>query len=148
MAITLADVDGIAAKNSLNKQIQRQLLLKIKWFIQYYNSPPNNNPLYDELVLANRTDYIAAKDLVDVLLELDDPRLPSYFGVNNVGEYVGGVVGRASNYPGMSKPSARIAAPDALNVLIDLVEVEFLRAEAKERGYNILVLLRNITTMP
>jgi hypothetical protein len=23
---------------------------------------------------------------------LDDPRLPSYFGVNNVGEYVGGVV--------------------------------------------------------
>jgi hypothetical protein len=50
-------------------------------FIQYYNSP--NNPLYDELVLANRTDYIAAKDLVDVLLELDDPRLPSYFGVNN-----------------------------------------------------------------
>jgi hypothetical protein len=37
----------------------------------------------------------------------------------------------------MSKPSARIAAPDALNVLIDLVEVEFLRAEAKERGYNI-----------
>jgi hypothetical protein len=36
----------------------------------------------------------------------------------------------------MSKPSARIAAPDALNVL-DLVEVEFLRAEAKERGYNI-----------
>jgi hypothetical protein len=39
-----------------------------------------------------------------MLLELDDPRLPSYFGVNNVGEYVGGVVGRASNYPGMSKP--------------------------------------------
>jgi hypothetical protein len=45
------------------------------------------------------------------------------------------------------KPSAR-NAPDALNVLIDLVEVEFLRAEAKERGYNILVLLKNITTMP
>jgi hypothetical protein len=29
-----------------------------------------------------------------------------------------------------SKPSARIAAPDAPDVLIDLVEVEFLRAEA------------------
>jgi hypothetical protein len=27
----------------------------------------------------------------------------------------------------------------------DLVEVEFLRAEAKERGYNIPVLLKNIT---
>jgi hypothetical protein len=85
-------------ENSLNKQIQRQLLLKIKWHLFNTTIPPNNNPLYDELVLANRTDYIAAKDLVDVLLELDDPRLPSYFGVNNVGEYVGGVVGRASNY--------------------------------------------------
>jgi hypothetical protein len=31
----------------------------------FNTTPPNNNPLYDELVLANRTDYIAAKDLVD-----------------------------------------------------------------------------------
>jgi hypothetical protein len=138
MAITLADVDGIAAREFFEQANSKAITLENQMaFIQYYNSPPNNNPLYDELVLANRTDYIAAKDLVDVLLELDDPRLPSYFGVNNVGEFVGGVVGRASNYPGMSKPSTRIAAPDAPNVLIDLVEVEFLRAEAKERGYNI-----------
>jgi hypothetical protein len=47
MAITLADVDGIAAKNSLNKQIQRQLLLKIKWHLFNTTIPPNNNPLYD-----------------------------------------------------------------------------------------------------
>jgi hypothetical protein len=58
--------------------------LKIKWHL--FNTTIHHPiiPLYDELVLANRTDYIAAKDLVDVLLELDDPRLPSYFGVNNV----------------------------------------------------------------
>jgi hypothetical protein len=83
-------------ENSLNKQIQRQLLLKIKWHLFNTTIHHNNNPLYDELVLANRTDYIAAKDLVDVLLELDDPRLPSYFGKQR-GKY-GGVVGRASNY--------------------------------------------------
>jgi hypothetical protein len=62
----------------LNKQIQRQLLLKIKWHLFNTTITTNNNPLYDELVL-NRTDYIAAKDLVDVLLELDDPRLPSFW---------------------------------------------------------------------
>jgi hypothetical protein len=65
-------------------------------FIQYSTTIIT---LYDELVLAN-TDYIAAKDLVDVLLELDDPRLPSYFGVNNVGEICWWSSGRASNYPG------------------------------------------------
>jgi hypothetical protein len=138
MAMTVADVDngtassafGQANSDAINTEEQNA-------FIQYYNSPPNNNPLYDQLILANRTDYIAAKDLIDQLIQLNDPRLPGYFGLNDEGEYVGGVVGQASNYPGMSKPSARIAAPDAPNVLIDLVEVEFLRAEAIERGYDI-----------
>lgn len=138
MAMTLADVDEIAAKGSFEQANSNAIIVENEIaFIQYFDSPPNNNPLYNDLVLANRTDYIAAKDLIDVLIDLDDPRLPSYFGLNNDGEYFGGVVGRASNYPGMSKPSAQIAAPDAPNVLIDLVEVEFLRAEAIERGYNI-----------
>jgi hypothetical protein len=80
MAITLADVDGIAAREFFEQANSKAITVENQMaFIQYYNSP-NNNPLYDELVLANRTDYIAAKDLVDVLLELDDPRLPSYFG--------------------------------------------------------------------
>lgn len=138
MAMTLADVDEIAAKGSFEQANSNAIIVENEIaFIQYFDSPPNNNPLYNDLVLANRTDYIAAKDLIDVLIDLDDPRLPSYFGLNNDGEYFGGVVGRASNYPGMSKPSAQIAAPDAPNVLIDLVEVEFLRAEAIERGYDI-----------
>ncbi|MDD3721732.1 MAG: SusD/RagB family nutrient-binding outer membrane lipoprotein [Lutibacter sp.] len=138
MAMTIADVDNNIAKTAFEQANTNAIISEDETaFIQYYNSPPNNNPLYDELVLANRTDYIAAKDLIDVLIELDDPRLPNYFGLNNEGEYAGGVVGRASNYSEMSKPSAKIAAPDAPNVLLDIVEVEFLRAEAIERGYNI-----------
>jgi hypothetical protein len=67
MAITLADVDGIAAKEFFEQANSKAITVENQMaFIQYYNSPPNNNPLYDELVLANRTDYIAAKDLVDV----------------------------------------------------------------------------------
>ena len=138
MAMTVADVDNGAASSAFEQANSDAINTEEEnAFIQYYNSPPNNNPLYDQLVLANRTDYIAAKDLIDPLIQLNDPRLPGYFGLNDEGEYVGGVVGQASNYPGMSKPSARIAAPDAPNVLIDLVEVEFLRAEAIERGYDI-----------
>lgn len=138
MAMTLADVDAATAQaafeqanaNAINSADQDA-------FIKYYSSPPNNNPLYDQLVLAGRTDYIAAVDLLDELIELDDPRLPGYFGLNSEGEYAGGVVGRATNFALSSKPSARVAAPDAPNVLIDFVEVEFLRAEALERGFDI-----------
>ena len=138
MAMTLADVDAATAKIIFEEANSGAMTSTAQnAFVKYYNSPPNNNPLYDQLVLAGRTDFIAAKDLMDKLLELNDPRLPGFFGKNDQGEYAGGVVGQASNYADNSKPSARVAAPDAPNVLIDLVEVEFLRAEALARGYSI-----------
>src|SRR5690606_25460150 len=105
--------------------------------LHYYPATPNNNPLYNQLVLAGRTDFIAAKDLMDVLIEKEDPRKSQFFGVNDEGEYVGGVVGVASDFYGMSKPSDKVAAPDAPFVLMDYMETEFYRAEAKERGYNV-----------
>lgn len=138
MAMTLADVDSDTARNAFEEANENAISSAAQnAYIDYYDSPPNNNPLYDQLVLAGRTDYIAAVDLMDELLELEDPRLPGYFGLNDEGEYAGGVVGRATSFSLSSKPSARIAAPDAPNVLIDLVEVEFLRAEAAGRGYDI-----------
>ncbi len=138
MAMTLADVDSETARNAFEEANDNAFSSATQnAYIDYYASPPNNNPLYDQLVLAGRTDYIAAVDLIDELLELEDPRLPGYFGLNDEGEYSGGVVGRATSYSLSSKPSARIAAPDAPNVFIDLVEVEFLRAEAAERNYDI-----------
>ncbi len=138
MAMTLADVDSETAKKSFEEANENAITSEDQnAYIEYYDSPPNNNPLYDQLVLAGRTDFIAAKDILDELIALDDPRLPGYFGLNDQGEYSGGVVGRATNFSQSSKPSDRVAAPDAPNVLIDLVEVEFLRAEAVERGYDI-----------
>ncbi|WP_026836827.1 SusD/RagB family nutrient-binding outer membrane lipoprotein [Gillisia sp. JM1] len=138
MSMTLADVDSGTAKTAFEEANANAINSKDQnGFIEYYDSPPNNNPLYDQLVLAGRTDFIASKDLLDKLVELDDPRLPGYFGLNDNGEYSGGVVGRATSYSDSSKPSDRVAAPDAPNVLIDLAEVEFLRAEAVERGYDI-----------
>ena len=136
LGMIIADVDNTLAKSSVETaSAQAMTGIDQNAVVKYFSSTPNNNPLYDQLVLAGRTDYIAAKDLMDILIEYNDPRKPGFFGVNNSGNYVGGVVGRASNYSDMSKPSARIAAPDAPNVLLDYMEMEFLRAEAIERGY-------------
>ena len=138
MAMTVSDLDNLLAKTAFEKANPNAInSTSNNGFVKYFTAIPNNNPLYDQLVLANRTDYIAAKDLMDVLNSFEDPRKPGFFGVNNVGLYVGGVMGIPSDYPKMSKPSARVADPSAPNVLIDYVEMEFYRAEAKERGYNV-----------
>ena len=138
MAMTISDIDNSLAKTAFEKANPNAInATSNNGFVKYFTAIPNNNPLYDQLVLANRTDYIAAKDLMDVLNSFEDPRKPGFFGVNNVGLYVGGVMGIPSDYPKMSKPSARVADPSAPNVLIDYVEMEFYRAEAKERGYNV-----------
>ena len=138
MAMTIADIDDAGAKAAFEKANPNAINSTANdAFIKYFSTTPNNNPLYDQLVLAGRTDYIAAKDLMDVLNNLADPRKPGFFGVNNVGEYAGGIMGTPSDYPKMSKPSARVAAPNAPNTLTDYVEMEFYRAEAKERGYTV-----------
>lgn len=138
MAMTISDIDNSLAKTAFEKANSNAInATSNNGFVKYFTAIPNNNPLYNQLVLANRTDYIAAKDLMDVLNSFEDPRKPGFFGVNNVGLYVGGVMGIPSDYPKMSKPSARVADPSAPNVLIDYVEMEFYRAEAKERGYNV-----------
>ncbi len=138
MAFTLADVDEGTAQTAFEHSNSSAInTADDNAFVQYFSSPPNNNPLYDQLVLAGRTDFIASKDLMDVLLELEDPRLPGFFGTNDNGEYRGGVVGQASNYADMSKPSGRVADPAVPNVFFDYSEMEFIRAEAKERGYSV-----------
>ncbi len=103
----------------------------------YLDASPNNNPLFTEIVLSGRSDYVAAKDLMDVLVANADPRKTKYFGTNNAGNYAGGVVGLPSTFSDVSKPGALVAAPGAPCPLLDYVETEFYRAEAKERGYNV-----------
>jgi hypothetical protein len=47
MAITLADVDGIAAREFFEQANSKAITVENQMaFIQYYNST-NNNPLYD-----------------------------------------------------------------------------------------------------
>jgi hypothetical protein len=138
MSMILADVDNAAAKAAFEQADAKAMTSAAgNAVVKYYPATPNTNPLYNQLVLAGRTDFIAAKDLMDVLNNMDDPRKPGFFGVNNSGQYVGGVVGMATNFSNASKPSAKVAAPDAPNVLMDYSEIEFLRAEALERGFNI-----------
>ncbi|RYZ17082.1 MAG: SusD/RagB family nutrient-binding outer membrane lipoprotein, partial [Sphingobacteriales bacterium] len=138
LAIVVADVDNATAKSAFEAASTKAITTNTdNTVFKYLASPPNNNPLYDQLVTSGRSDFIAAKDLMDVLNNMADPRKSQYFGVNNAGAYVGAVVGQVVSFATVSKPGAKFYAPDFPHVIADYMETEFLRAEAVERGYNV-----------
>ncbi|MEX0884109.1 MAG: SusD/RagB family nutrient-binding outer membrane lipoprotein, partial [Cyclobacteriaceae bacterium] len=102
----------------------------------YLNAPPNNNPVSEEInsLFTSRQDYIVANTLVDVMNELNDPRRSFYF-TRVSGEFVGGKYGFSNSYTDFSKVNPTITDPTFEALLLDYSEVEFLLAEAVERGF-------------
>lgn len=138
MGMTVADVNTAAAKAAVEAADTKAISSAAdNAVITYLSTSPNTNPVYTDIVLGGRSDYIAAKDLMDVLINLSDPRKALYFGTNNAGAYAGGIVGKVNTFADFSKPSAKVIAANAPLVLLDYVETEFYRAEAKERGFTV-----------
>jgi hypothetical protein len=138
LAIVIADVDNATAKNAIEQASPNAISSATDNAIfKYFASPPNNNPLYDQIITSGRSDFIAAKDLMDVLNSMSDPRKTQFFGTNNVGQYVGSVVGEVVSFATISKPATKVSLPDAVYIIADYVETEFIRAEAIERGYGV-----------
>ena len=140
LGITIADDDNNAAKAAVELAFSSGSVFQSfdeSAKFTYLGSSPNTNPLYADIILGGRGDYVAAKDLMDVLISLNDPRKTHYFKPNNAGDYVGGVVGSNNVLGNTAQPSSQVTTPAAPSYILDYVETEFLLAEAKERGYNI-----------
>lgn len=138
MGMIIADDDEVMAKSNVesgNTTAMATAATDAK--VKYYLTSPSQNPLYVDIVLGGRPDYVAAEDFMTQLINLNDPRKSQFFGVNNDGNYVGGIVGKVNDFPAMSKPSAKVSAADAPVILLDYVQAEFLRAEAVERKFNV-----------
>jgi len=138
MGMIIADADNATAKAAVEASDAGAMSSAAdNALFTYLSATPNTNPLYADIVLGGRGDYVAASDLMDQLVALNDPRKPLYFGVNNAGLYQGGIVGKVNTYSDMSKPSTQVSAATAPLVLLDYIETEFYRAEAIERGYTV-----------
>ena len=105
---------------------------------EYLAAPPNNNPISSNVKgpLSTREDYVAANTLVDAMNQRNDPRREFYF-TQVGGQFVGGTYGYPNSFATNSTVSAKIANPTFEALLLDYAEVEFLLAEAVERGYNV-----------
>ena len=137
IAMTLADVDNTDAKRIVEADNGKAFSSTATDAVWQYLAVPNNNPTYNALVLANRTDFIACSTLINYLIGMSDPRLPLFFGTNSSGAYVGGVIGVPTPYATCSKPAAALNLATTPYVFMDYMDLEFYRAEAIERGYNI-----------
>lgn len=104
----------------------------------YLSGPPNYNPIAEDLnpLFTSRQDFVAANTLVEVMNDLNDPRRQFYFTQVN-GNFVGGEYGFPNSYSSFSTINPAIIEPTFEALLLDYAEVEFLLAEAAERGYNV-----------
>lgn len=101
----------------------------------YEANPPNNNPIWGSLVQSGRNDFVLANTFVDLINPLNDPRAPIFMDQNlGEGVYVGATYGAGSSYVDYTHTGALWHTPEFEAVILSYSEINFLLAEAVERG--------------
>lgn len=139
LGMILADADPAKAKAAVESAVAAGVFTSSSddFIFHYLSAPPNNNPVWADLVQSGRKDWVAANTIVDYMKTVNDPRIPLYFTEDANGDYNGGPYGENNNYATYSKPSATLTAVDYPSALFTYSDVEFLLAEAVERGFTV-----------
>lgn len=135
MAINMADVDAAYAATEVIAAVNAGVLSSNadNTDLAYLGAQPNANPLYADLVVSGRNDFVPANTLVDKMNGLNDPRRAKYFTEFN-GGFSGGTYGTNNNFANSSHISETLADPTFAGTIMDYAEVRFLLAEAAARG--------------
>lgn len=139
LGMVIADVDTDKAKTLIEAAAPNVFTSNAdNAAFPYLSSAPNNNPVSENLnpLRTSREDFVPANTLVDAMNELEDPRRASYFTQIN-GAYKGGRYGFTNSFSELSHVHNNITALDFEALLLDYSEIEFLLAEALERGFNV-----------
>lgn len=153
LGMTIADYDAPKAKSVVESAITNAVFASNNnnALFKYVSSPPNTNPVWVDLVQSGRKDFIANSTIVNLMNTESDPRLSFYFTLDGTGKYSGNTPGKSSSYSAFSKPAGlvkqfspgdvtdagKLTYPDFPGDLMDYAEVEFLLAEAIERGFSV-----------
>jgi hypothetical protein len=139
LAMVIVDSDNARAKTAIEEASPNAFTSSADDAIfQYSTIPPNTNPIWVDLVQSGRLDFVGANTMIDTMNALNDPRRPFYFNEapqEAGGGYQGGTYGASNDYYSFSPAGELLRRKDFPAVWIDYTEVEFLRAEAIERGY-------------
>ena len=137
MGVLLADVDVTKASSVVSAAITSGVFTSAddNMKIRYDSTSPYTNPVYAALVLSGRDDFVPTATMVNMMNSLNDPRRDDYFSLKDEA-YLGAPHGVVNLYGNFSHVSEKIANEPTLDApLMTYFEVEFLIAEAIERGF-------------
>lgn len=146
MGMVLSDVDDAFAKTTVESAAPGVFASNDdNAELIYLSASPNTNPVNVELVASFRNDFIPTSTIVDYMNTLEDPRRPLYFTQTDTstvsGEvklaYYGGVNGLGNEYAAFSHVSDAMKVTTFPGMIFDYAEVEFLLANAYEKGYSV-----------
>ncbi len=139
MGTMLSDVDATLAATTINAAIAGSFTSNAdNASFAFLSSTPNTNPLYVDLTLSGRQDFVGTETILDGQMNLlDDSRRAAYFTfAPDTNVYLGGVPGQSSPYAAFSHPGDVMTQdPTFPCLLLSYVEVEFYLAEAAARGF-------------
>lgn len=137
MGMRVSDADETLSKDAVTAAISTGLFASQdeSGFLFYTGVVPHVNAIYNAYTVDGRADYLPTNTIIDMMKGYDDPRLPLWF-TQVEGEYIGAIAGLdgAQTYSNFSNFSDRFFDPKFEANAIDYVEVEFLLAEAAQRG--------------
>ncbi len=142
VAIRMSDVNSAAAGTAISEAVASGVFTSNADNAQlnYLTAAPNINPLAEDF--KTRNDFAASNIMVDELTRLNDPRIGLYYSPTvETGTFIGEVYGldeanaALTRNDSISQRNASVLASDAPGVFLDYAQVEFILAEAVERGY-------------
>ena len=108
--------------------------------LDYLSAAPSSNPMFESVVFGTRGEWKVNEQMVDLLTNNNDPRLPIYVQPNGDGEYRGkpsGIEGLPNddyNYDNVSAIGTYYLRPEAPGWFVSYAELQFLMAEAVQKG--------------
>src|SRR5436190_10126151 len=138
LGMILADKDNSKAQTTVQQAVAAGVMTSNADNARhpFLSTAPNNNLVSNNLVapFTTRQDFVASETIVNKMNTLNDPRRPSYF--TTVGAaYVGGINGFLNKYSSTYHIRDILTSHTFEALFMDFSEVEFLLAEAAERGY-------------
>ena len=142
LGMRLADVNPAASKDAVNAAISAGVYTSMDeaGYLHYIGVTPHVNDIYDSYFNDGRKDYLPTNTIIDLMLDLNDPRISKYFTEAPEGGYLGAVAGLdgAQSYQLFSQFQDIFFDPTFPAMITDYIESEFLLAEAAARGgYNV-----------
>lgn len=141
MAIKLSDVAPEIGKERFARAYADGGMTKNeeKLEYKYLAETENQNPLYNNILVAGRKDFAPSKTILDQLIAYNDPRLQAYADPNEDGEYVGVPYGLKqadiTAYKNTAVFDPRYYQQNSPIVVISPSHILLIEAEAAVRGW-------------